>query len=97
MSIMRVCVYSLVGLTCVVAAFCVQPDGNLARQNPDPQTQAQIHAREALLQGVPAFKNGQYEEAIQQFSHAKQWHPKLIDARLYLATTYALQYIPGAP
>jgi hypothetical protein len=97
MSIMRVCVYSLACLTCVVAAFFVQPDGNLARQNPDPQTQAQIQAREALLQGVQAFKNGQYEEAIQQFSHAKQWDPKLIDARLYLATSYASQYIPGAP
>jgi hypothetical protein len=97
MSILRGSVYSLVSLASIVAAFFVRPDRSLAKQNPDPQTQQQIQARDALNQGVQAFKNGQYEEAIQQFSHAKQWDPKLIDARLYLATTYASQYIPGAP
>lgn len=89
--------YSLVCLACFVAAFFVQPVRSLGKQRPDPQTPEQIQARDALNQGVPAFKNGQYEEAIQQFSHAKKWDPQLIDARLYLATTYASQYIPGAP
>ena len=97
MSIVRICRYALVGLTWVVAAFFVQPDGNLARQNPDAQTLAQIQAREAFDQGLQAFKNGQYQEAIQQFSRAKQLDPKLIDARLYLATSYASQFISGAP
>jgi tetratricopeptide (TPR) repeat protein len=77
--------------------FFAQPDQSLAQQSPDPQTQAQIQARDALNQDVQAFKNGQYEEAIQQFSRAKQLDPKFIDAWLYLATTYASQYIPGAP
>src|SRR5262249_28215412 len=31
------------------------------------------------------------------FESAKQLDPKLINAPLYLATTYASQYIPGAP
>jgi tetratricopeptide (TPR) repeat protein len=97
MSILRGSVYSLVSLASIVAVFFVRSDRSLAKQNPDPQTQQQIQVRDALNQGVQAFKNGQYEEAIQQFSHAKQWDPKLIDARLYLATTYASQYIPGAP
>jgi hypothetical protein len=44
-----------------------------------------------------ACKNGQYEEAIRQFSRAKQLDPNLIAARLYLVTTYASEYIPGAP
>ena len=97
MSIMRICVYSLVCLACVVPAFFVQPDRSLARQNPDPQTQEQIQARDAFNQGLQAFKNGQYEEALEQFSYSKHLDPTLVNARLYLATTYASQYIPGAP
>jgi hypothetical protein len=97
MPILRICVYSLVCLACVVPAFFAEPDRSLARQNPDPQTQEQIQARDAFDQGLQAFKNAQYGEAIQQFSHAKQLEPKLMDARLYLATTYGSQYIPGAP
>jgi tetratricopeptide (TPR) repeat protein len=50
-----------------------------------------------LNQGLRAFKNGQYEEAIQLFSRAKQLDPNLLNARLYLAATYRSQYIPGAP
>src|SRR5580658_4773360 len=97
MSILRGSVYSLVSLASIVAAFFVRPDRSLAKQNPDPQTQQQIQARDALNQGVQAFKNGQYEEAIQQFSHAKQMDPELLNARLYLAVTYGSQYVPGVP
>jgi len=50
-----------------------------------------------LNEGVQSFKNGQYEEAARDFRRAKQLDPKLLNARLYLATTYASQYIPGAP
>jgi tetratricopeptide (TPR) repeat protein len=46
---------------------------------------------------VQDFKNGQYDEATQNFLRAKQLDPKLLNARLYLATAYASQYIPGAP
>ena len=66
-------------------------------QEPAPQTTAQVQARDLLNQGVQAFKNGQYGEATQDFLHANQLDPKLLNARLYLATTYASQYIPGAP
>jgi tetratricopeptide (TPR) repeat protein len=54
-------------------------------------------ARYVLNLGVQAYKNGQYEEAERYFAQAKQLDPKLLNARLYLATTYASQYIPGAP
>ena len=60
------------------------------------QTEEQRQAREALNQGVHAFKNGQYEEAIAAFQRAKDLSPQLLNARLYLATAYAAQYIPGA-
>jgi tetratricopeptide (TPR) repeat protein len=46
---------------------------------------------------VQSFKNGQYEEAARNVRRAKQLDAKLLNARLYLATTYASQYIPGAP
>ena len=35
------------------------------------QTEEQKQAREALNQGVHSFKNGQYEEAINEFQRAK--------------------------
>src|SRR5207245_527211 len=46
---------------------------------------------------TPHFKNGQYDAAIEDFKQAKELDPSLINARLYLATAYASQYIPGAP
>jgi tetratricopeptide (TPR) repeat protein len=46
--------------------------------------------------GVQAYKNARYEEAIQHFKQAVDLDPTLLNARLYLATAYAQQYIPGA-
>jgi tetratricopeptide (TPR) repeat protein len=66
-------------------------------QESPPQAEEQRRAREALNKGEQDFKNGQYDEATQDFLNAKQLDPKLMNARLYLATTYASQYIPGAP
>src|SRR6516162_3536017 len=56
-----------------------------------------LKARDLLNKGVNAFKNGQYDEAIEDFKQAKELDPTLMNARLYLATAYASQYIPGAP
>ena len=66
-------------------------------QEPPRLTEEQSQAREKLNEGVQNFKNGQYEEAARDFLRAKQLDPKLLNARLYLATTYASRYIPGAP
>lgn len=57
----------------------------------------QQQAREALNQGVEAFKNAQFAEAERLFTRAKQLDPYLENASLYLATAYASEYIPGAP
>jgi tetratricopeptide (TPR) repeat protein len=67
------------------------------RQQQPARTAAQIDAQEALNRGVAAFKNGQTEDAEQFFARAKALDPSFINARLYLATSYASQYIPGAP
>jgi tetratricopeptide (TPR) repeat protein len=56
-----------------------------------------LKARDLLNKGVGAFKSGQYDAAIEDFKQAKDLDPSLMNARLYLATAYASQYIPGAP
>jgi tetratricopeptide (TPR) repeat protein len=58
---------------------------------------SKLKARDLLNKGVAAFKNGQYDVAIDDFQKAKDADPSLMNARLYLATAYASQYIPGAP
>jgi len=54
-----------------------------------------LRARDQLNKGVNSFKNARYEEAIDHFQRAVSLDPALINARLYLATAYAQQYIPG--
>ena len=56
-----------------------------------------LKARDLLNKGVNAFKNGQYDESVEDFKRSAELDPNLIVARLYLATAYANQYIPGAP
>jgi tetratricopeptide (TPR) repeat protein len=56
-----------------------------------------LKARDLLNKGVAAFKGGQYDAAVEDFKRAKDLDPELMNARLYLATAYANQYIPGAP
>jgi len=55
-----------------------------------------LQARDQLNKGVQAYKAAKYEEAIDHFQKAVSLDPGLINARLYLATAYAQQYIPGA-
>lgn len=68
-----------------------------AQQEAPRQTEEQRQASQALNEGVENFKNGQYDEAIVAFQRAKLLDPRMMNARLYLATAYASQYIPGAP
>jgi len=58
---------------------------------------AKLKARDLLNKGVQSFKAGQYDAAVEDFKQAKDLDPSLLNARLYLATAYASQYIPGAP
>jgi len=55
-----------------------------------------LRARDQINKGVQAYKNAKYEEAIEHFKNAVQLDPSLLNARLYLATAYMQQYIPGA-
>jgi tetratricopeptide (TPR) repeat protein len=58
---------------------------------------AKLRARDLLNKGVAAFKEAQFDRAVEDFKQAKELDPDLLNARLYLATAYASQYIPGAP
>ncbi len=57
---------------------------------------SKLQARDHLNKGVQAYKSNKYEEAINHFQQSIQLDPSLVNARLYLATAYAQQYIPGA-
>jgi tetratricopeptide (TPR) repeat protein len=62
-----------------------------------PVAAAQSDSGNAELSlGVQAYKQAKYEEAIQHFEKAVAQDPGIVRARLYLATAYAQQYIPGA-
>jgi tetratricopeptide (TPR) repeat protein len=56
-----------------------------------------LKARDKLNKGVQAYKGGQTDLAIEDFKTAKDLDPSLTNARLYLATAYSAQFIPGAP
>ena len=55
-----------------------------------------LRARDQLNKGVTASKNAKYEEAIDHFQQSVALDPSLINAKMYLATAFAQQYIPGA-
>jgi tetratricopeptide (TPR) repeat protein len=54
-----------------------------------------LKARDDLNKGVQAYRNAQFQPAIARFKEAVQLDPSLLNARLYLATAYAQQYVPG--
>jgi tetratricopeptide (TPR) repeat protein len=54
-----------------------------------------LRARDQLNKGVVAYSNAQFQTAIMHFQNAVALDPTLLNARLYLATAYAQQYVPG--
>lgn len=54
-----------------------------------------LKARGALNKGVQAFASANYESAAEQFSTAAELDPALSAARVYLAYSHMMQYIPN--
>jgi tetratricopeptide (TPR) repeat protein len=54
-----------------------------------------LRARDQLNKGVASYKNAKYEQAIEHFKNAVDLDPSLQNAKIYLATAYLAQYIPG--
>ncbi len=55
-----------------------------------------LKSRDQLNKGVEAYKNARYGEAVEHFKQAIALDASNPNARLYLATAYMNQYIPGA-
>ncbi len=55
-----------------------------------------LKSRDRLNKGVQAYKNAKYSDAIEFFKEAINLDPSNPNARLYLATAYMSQWIPGA-
>jgi tetratricopeptide (TPR) repeat protein len=54
-----------------------------------------LRARDNLNRGVQAFKATKYSDAVEYFKKAVDLDPEFPTARLYLATAYMSQFIPG--
>jgi tetratricopeptide (TPR) repeat protein len=55
-----------------------------------------LKSRSEVNDGVQAFKNAQYPQAVEHFKAAVDLDPTFLSAREYLAVAYYQQYIPGA-
>lgn len=56
---------------------------------------SKLKARDQLNKGVIAYKSNKFEEAVEHFQKSVALDPSLINAKMYLATAYLQQYIPG--
>src|ERR1035438_4604969 len=54
-----------------------------------------LKSRDQLNKGIESFRNAQYPDAVEHFKTAVQLDPSYATARMYLATSYMQQYIPG--
>ncbi|MGH9608143.1 MAG: hypothetical protein ACRD34_00580 [Bryobacteraceae bacterium] len=57
---------------------------------------AKLESRDQLNKGIDSFKRQAYADAVKHFDKAVNLNPKYQEARLYLATSYMVQWVPGA-
>lgn len=57
---------------------------------------SKLRSRDNLNKGVREYKSAKYAEAVKYFQTAIELDPEFTAARLYLATAYMSQWIPGA-
>src|SRR6185503_1079546 len=55
-----------------------------------------LKSRDHINQGIASYRNAKYNDAVDHFEQAIQLDPKNSTPRLYLATSYMVQWIPGA-
>lgn len=56
---------------------------------------AKLESRDQMNQGVQAYKNSKYADAVKHFKDAVRLDPTNRNAQLYLATSYFIQWVPG--
>lgn len=57
---------------------------------------ARLQSRDQMNKGVQAYKANHYTEAVKHFKEAVKLDPANQNAQLYLATSYMIQWVPGA-
>jgi len=57
---------------------------------------AKLQSRDQMNQGVNAYKSNHYADAVKHFKEAVRLDPTNQNAQLYLATSYMIQWVPGA-
>jgi tetratricopeptide (TPR) repeat protein len=55
-----------------------------------------LKSRDHINQGIASYRNAKYGEAVDHFEKAIQLDPANPTPRMYLATSYMVQWIPGA-
>ena len=55
-----------------------------------------LKSRDHINQGIASYRNAKYGDAVDHFEKAIQLDPNNPTPRLYLATAYMVQWIPGA-
>lgn len=55
-----------------------------------------LKSRDEMNKGVQAYRNSHYQDAVNHFKQAVQLDPTNENAKLYLATSYFSQWVPGA-
>ena len=57
---------------------------------------AKLQSRDEMNKGVQAYKANKYADAVKHFKEATQFDPGNENAQAYLATSYMIQWVPGA-
>ncbi len=55
-----------------------------------------LKSRDQMNKGVQAYRNARYAAAVEYFKNAVQLDPKNSNGKLFLATAYMTQYVPGS-
>jgi tetratricopeptide (TPR) repeat protein len=55
-----------------------------------------LKSRDHLNQGIASYRNAKYGDAVEHFEQAIKLDPQWSTPKLYLATSYMVQWIPGA-
>jgi tetratricopeptide (TPR) repeat protein len=55
-----------------------------------------LKSRDRINRGIQSYKGARYADAVEFFKEAVELDPSNVNGRLYLATAYMSQYIPGA-
>jgi len=55
-----------------------------------------LKSRDAINKGIQSYRNARYTEAVEFFKRSVALDPTNVNGKLYLATAYMTQYVPGS-